>query len=444
MGFDAEHNRRDDLQVTLISPTGTEVRLLTDDGISGTDFQNARFDDAAPLDFSEVVGDQNPTGLDFENLARPDQPLSAFWGETAQGNWRLEVCDLNPATDDGAYLGSQLRLTPQDPHSKTGRWSQLITFAVEGLDYVMKEIQVYGQDVVGNRTVEPLRFDVIIDTVAPVITVTNSVTQGVVGNTAMVLEGIVSDGGPVTDLEVHVYPPEGEAYRGRVSRMGDTWQFELLMDYAGLYQLWVTAKDVAGNMSSVGPFEVMVKPPAQIHLPMVLSNFTSGPDLVVQHILVTENNVEIILINNGTAAVPDGFWVDLYINPDPVPTAVNQTWDQLGDQGLVWGVTDVSMLVPGGTLTLDLNHPSFMPDYSDFEGTFSPEMAIYVQVDSYALGDYGSVLELDEMNGGEYNNIKGPVFPLPISMAQSDLAAAPSGSDRELIKSLPERPMEVK
>jgi hypothetical protein len=355
------------------------------------------------------------------------------------------MCDLDPATHDGSYLGSQLQLTPQDPYPKGGRWSQTISFEPEGLDYVLQEIQVYAQDLVGNRNTEPQILPLWIDTVAPVITVTHSLLAGDLGTTTTVLEGIVTEGGPITDLSVHVYPPEGDPYRSRPAQSGDTWQFDLPMDYPGIYQLWVTASDAAGNLTSVGSFEVLVRAPTLIYLPVVFEEFTPSPDLVVQHILVTENNVEVTLVNQGNTSVSNGFWVDLYINPEPVPTAVNQTWDQLSEQGIVWGVTDVSQLVPNGSLTLDLNHPSYMPEYSEFEGTFSPEMAIYVQVDSFGLENYGSILELDEIEGSDYNNIKGPVFPLPVLLDQRITASEPYGLNSSgSIGLLPERPVEVK
>ncbi|MFH1632591.1 MAG: proprotein convertase P-domain-containing protein [Chloroflexota bacterium] len=447
LGFVAEHERRDDLRVTLISPLGTAVQLLTDDGISGTDFRHADFwfADAAPLDFSQALGDHDPGAPDYEHFARPDQPLSAFWGQAAQGDWTLEICDLNPNTDDGAYLSSQLTLIPQETHSKSGRWSQQVQISdTDGLDYVTKEIRVYGQDLVGNRTGNPLALDLIIDSVAPVITVTAEITQGTLGDTVVVLGGVVTDGGPATNLSVHVYPPEGTPYSVRAARNGDGWEFELDFTLVGTYTLWVNASDLAGNAATTGPFEVVVRPPTQVFLPLVLSNSAAGqgvhgPDLVVEHILVTQNNVQIIIANHGNAPVADAFWVDLYIDPDPIPTAVNQTWDMLCYEGLAWGVTDVSSLIPGGTLTIDMNHPSFRPDYSLLYDDFDPAMAIYVQVDSYASTTYGGVLESHEVEGTAYNNISGPTFPLPISLDQDILQFMQSSPTQDEINLLPER-----
>jgi len=43
--------------------------------------------------------------------------------------------------------------------------------------------------------------------------------------------------------------------------------------------------------------------------------------------------------------------------PQPPPTRVNQTWDQLGDEGLVWGVTAAALpLAPGEAITLTVGN----------------------------------------------------------------------------------------
>ena len=252
------------------------------------------------------------------------------------------------------------------------------------------------------------------------------------------------DGGPTTYLSIAVYPPEGDPYRAQASRSGNNWQFDLELAQEGTYSLWVNASDLAGNTSTAGPFEVSAEAMRETYLPSVMSGFSSGPDLVIQHILVTEDNIQVTLANIGNMPVDNAFWVDVYINPEPLPTAVNQRWDQLCEQGLAWGVTDVSSLTPGGRLTLKLNDPSFLAEYSSFSGKFSPEMAIYGQVDSYADTPYGGVLELQEKDGGTYNNILGPVFPLPIQLGENKSAAVPSPANTDPVKLLPERAPEAR
>lgn len=62
-------------------------------------------------------------------------------------------------------------------------------------------------------------------------------------------------------------------------------------------------------------------------LPVTFHNYASAPDLVVKQIVVDFNSnfVEIEIENVGSAATHDAFWVDLYINPNPIPTGINQT-----------------------------------------------------------------------------------------------------------------------
>jgi hypothetical protein len=105
------------------------------------------------------------------------------------------------------------------------------------------------------------------------------------------------------------------------------------------------------------------------------------------------------------------FWVDVYLNPNPAPTHVNQTWNQLGSQGLVWGVTETALpqLVPGSLLTLTDGY--YQPDYSRVSWPLPAGVPVYAQVDSAdALTTWGAVLENHEILGGLYNNILGPAY----------------------------------
>ena len=135
----------------------------------------------------------------------------------------------------------------------------------------------------------------------------------------------------------------------------------------------------------------------------------------------------------------DPFWVDLYIDPAMAPTAVNQIWPDLSDEGLVWGVTDP--IPPGGTLILtysadpDQTHLYYNDEQSRYGGDLPPGTPIYAQVDSYHPDtDYGSVREGDEMGGGGYNNISGGISSRIITLPEVGFPAADSGppADRGL------------
>src|SRR5690606_31642054 len=65
------------------------------------------------------------------------------------------------------------------------------------------------------------------------------------------------------------------------------------------------------------------------------------PDLIVTDISVNaEGLLQVVIQNVGQGPVTSTFWVDAYINPSRPPVGVNDVWWKVGDQGLVWGVTD--------------------------------------------------------------------------------------------------------
>lgn len=113
---------------------------------------------------------------------------------------------------------------------------------------------------------------------------------------------------------------------------------------------------------------------------------------------------------DGTATLAGTLWVDLYVNPNPPPTAVNQVWrDGRSAQGIVWGITQSALPLPvGGTITLtgSAGDPYYWPELSEMSWPLSAGSVICVQVDSAnALTTYGAVLENHEITGGVYNNI---------------------------------------
>jgi hypothetical protein len=143
------------------------------------------------------------------------------------------------------------------------------------------------------------------------------------------------------------------------------------------------------------------------YLPFIAKSALNAPDLIVQSITATPNNIQIVIKNQGNAAVVDDFWVDVYVNPSPVPTHVNQTWQMLSSQGLVWGVRSPALpLAPNATLTLTMGDAYYFPLLSKFIGNLALGTPVYAQVDSANTNTtYGGVLENHEITGGAYNNI---------------------------------------
>ncbi|MBN1889668.1 MAG: putative Ig domain-containing protein, partial [Thermoflexales bacterium] len=161
---------------------------------------------------------------------------------------------------------------------------------------------------------------------------------------------------------------------------------------------------------------------ARVYFPLIMRNYYPlvGPDLVVERIVVVGSMAQVVIKNEGSALVNDGFWVDLYVDPDPVPTGVNQTWnDGRSAQGIVWAVAGpaaMQALEPGGVLTLTVGDAYYWPPDSRW-GSLPPGTPVYAQVDSAnALTTFGAVLEPHERAGGAYNNILGPVYSTQASV----------------------------
>jgi subtilisin-like proprotein convertase family protein len=108
---DIGHTFPADLDVTLMSPSGTVVTLTTDNG-SGNDhvFRGTWWDDDASNELRWPSGTGAPvTEYAFANhtlaaVLSPEEPLGAFRGENPSGTWTLSVAD--DAAGDAGMLHS--------------------------------------------------------------------------------------------------------------------------------------------------------------------------------------------------------------------------------------------------------------------------------------------------------------------------------------------------
>ena len=168
----------------------------------------------------------------------------------------------------------------------------------------------------------------------------------------------------------------------------------------GTVSLFATDGQITGTGS------VRVEGIARVYLPLVAGGGSGSPDLVVQDVVATRSEVQITIENVGTAASSRGFWVDAYINPDTAPSTTNQIWDDLGSQGLVWGV-DIAMDV-GDVIILTVDDEFYRPLLSSVAWPMAIDTAVYVQADSWnASTTYGSVRESHEIAGEPYDNNLG-------------------------------------
>jgi hypothetical protein len=159
----------------------------------------------------------------------------------------------------------------------------------------------------------------------------------------------------------------------------------------------------------------------RVYLPLVLSNYVIAPDLVVESLTATANDVQVVIKNQGTGPAIADFWVDAYIDPDPVPTAVNQIWPYLADEGLTWEV--IADMHPGDVITLTVADAA--PEWSDVSWPLPVGTPIYAQVDCWnEATTYGAVLENHEIRGEAYNNISAEALSTA-AFGGADVGAPP-------------------
>ncbi|NJN18599.1 MAG: hypothetical protein HC822_21240 [Oscillochloris sp.] len=198
-------------------------------------------------------------------------------------------------------------------------------------------------------------------------------------------------------------------------------------------------QDTLGNpvtTASIGDFTVEINEGMQIFLPLLFvppsDTVVQEVDLTISRIEVRDGRIAVTIRNSGTIAINRGFWVDLYVNPDPIPSAVNQIWQSVGAYGAVWGVTGAALpLAPGEEYTLLSGDQFFQAATSRLPSSLAAGTAIYAQVDSANTGtSYGAVHEIDEQAGETYNNILGITLDSAMPLDQSvpaKIPAAPTG-----------------
>jgi uncharacterized repeat protein (TIGR01451 family) len=100
-----------------------------------------------------------------------------------------------------------------------------------------------------------------------------------------------------------------------------------------------------------------------IFLPIILRNFSPGPDLAVTSVEAGSNGVKVVVKNVGNSVASprnglSGYWVDFYLKPSPLPRKVNDTWDNgFANTGVAWLYTGPD-LAPGDEVILTCTVPS--------------------------------------------------------------------------------------
>jgi len=188
-------------------------------------------------------------------------------------------------------------------------------------------------------------------------------------------------------------------------------------DNAGHVEDWPEAAN--GDTTTIVHFPGSFPDKYKVFLPIVARNHGGPklPDLTVESVEVTPAepaagapwDLTVTIKNIGTASLPNGVWVDLYIDPLPerLPIEANEAFYDLCTFGAVWWIADLG---PGESIELSKDDilPDWLPWFPDTWQT--PGLhTLWVQVDSIdeqssTPPSWARVYELNESN-----NVFGPV-----------------------------------
>ena len=167
------------------------------------------------------------------------------------------------------------------------------------------DVTLQARDGLGNRTSQPLTFQMTLDNVAPRVTVTQVATQLSLGATQTVLAGTATDGGPALQTWVLVETPHGDRILQDVHETGSDWTFDLTGDLPGRYLLSVESTDLVGNKTTVGEYAVDVTcTAAALTVSQVTAEPTDGVTLTL--------TLRATLANAGPESLPAGIPVGFY------------------------------------------------------------------------------------------------------------------------------------
>ncbi|MCP8308335.1 MAG: proprotein convertase P-domain-containing protein [archaeon] len=101
------HSFDRNLDVYLISPSGTEITLFTDVGGNENNFVNTTLDDEASISITSGFAP-------FNGAYRPEENLSKLDGEEMQGTWILRIYD-DTTTNEGYLSAWSIEITYPSP-----------------------------------------------------------------------------------------------------------------------------------------------------------------------------------------------------------------------------------------------------------------------------------------------------------------------------------------
>ncbi|WP_420641694.1 Ig-like domain-containing protein [Candidatus Leptofilum sp.] len=390
-----------------VSFIGTETFTYTiSDGRTGTDTAtiNVSVDDVNfPPEITEGTStsvtmdeDGNPTPFNLTLNATDPDADSLTWGVQSQASNGI-------ASVSGTGASKAISYTPLANYNGSDSFMILVTDGNGGADAITV-----------NVTINPINDD-------PVAVDDTSATPP---DTAVTINVLDNDTDPEDDSLTITAVTQGS--KGSVTHDGSTLTYTPNPGEVGTDTFTYTISDgTTGSDTGTVTIQLGLY---EVFMPAITNNFVNAPDLVVTNIIASSDLIEVVIENQGTQATSSGFWVDLYIAPDPVPTHANEIWSDVGTEGIVWGV-DVA-IPAGGSLTLTYStDPGALNLYyseanSSYGGSLPDGASVYAQVDSAHLSTtYGGVLETHEILGEPYNNVSSEFISgdaLPFENDQDD------------------------
>ncbi|MCP4527896.1 MAG: hypothetical protein GY833_18575 [Aestuariibacter sp.] len=201
----------------------------------------------------------------------------------AQSLALIDGATRDPAPDDARVRQVEIQLDDD-----TAAWQPATLYAADGSgeqdwlyawslpyeDGVTHSLRFRATDY-GDNVVTTTWHSTVVDTVPPVITVTQYFSQVTGLGDLAALSGSVTDGSGVSSVTVLVYPQVGASTQAALTLTGDQWSFTA--DTPGEYTLFVEAEDENGNSVVVGSYYVRVVTPLcdlSLDTPYVWDNLT--------------------------------------------------------------------------------------------------------------------------------------------------------------------------
>jgi hypothetical protein len=415
---DAGYNGSDSFTYTVNDDDGATsnvatvtVRVTDVNGAPVAVDDSANTNENTPVDVAVLSNDFDPDG---DSLTVSDYDATSAVGGTV-GCSDAGVCTYDPPTD---FNGTDtFHYTASDGNGGSDTATVTVEVVSSGVGPLVT--QFYLPVVLNNAAVNLNAPPVAVDDKA-------TTDEDTVVNINVLANDLDSDGDILIVSDHDATSAEGGTVMCTVVGV---CTYDPPVGFNGTDTFQYTASDGNGGTDSATVTVEVSEPGSaplfnKIYMPIILNpparTFDTMPDFVVERVVVTSSNVQVTIRNQSDepyyAFDVYTFRVDVYVAPDPVPTGVNQMWnDGRSAQGAVWYVPAMALSTEGGgEVTLTIGDDYYRPSLSNLPGSLPVGTPVYAQVDSANPGTaYGVVLENHEVAGGSYNNVRGPVFSTP-------------------------------